>query len=224
MIGRGPADDRDIDRKCLVEQPWLAIDFDQPHQLFRGARIQLAAAIGRVDEGSEADFGKKTGLASRNLAKQMRDASERQIVGLDVVVDRHPGELRHQAEMSADQALDEAGMRQAIEAAIGAIPRRRRKHQREIPRLSGLDEAPLQRLDDFVGRSHADEAGRGDSVAGTDDGNRFGGIDDLVAHQASLTGLASRATSQSAMLWLSLPCDLLETNRPTWPPGSGISV
>ena len=154
----------------------------------------------------------------------MRNASERQIVSLDMVVDRHPGELRHQTKVSADQSLDKAGMRQAIEAAIGAIPRRRGKHKREIPRLSGLDEAPFQRLDDFVGRSHADEAGRGDGVAGTDDGNRLRGIDDLVAHQVSLPGLASRATSQSAMLWLSFPCDLLETKRPTWPPGSGISV
>ena len=98
------------------------------------------------------------------------------------------------------------------------------KYQREIAGFSGRNEASLQRLDDFVRRSHADEAGRGHGVAGTDDGNRLGGVDDLVAHQDSLTGLASRATSQSAMLWLSLPCDLLETNRPTWPPGSGISV
>ena len=117
-----------------------------------------------------------------------------------MVIDRHAGELRHQAEMSADQALDQARMRQAVEAAIGAIPRGCGKHQRKIPGLTGLDEAPLQRLDDFVGRSHADEAGRGHGVAGTNDGNRLGGIDDLVAHQASLPGLASRATSQSAML------------------------
>ena len=130
MVGGGAADDRDVDRKRLVEQPWLAIDFDQPHQLFGGAGIELAAAIRGVDEGTEADLGKKTGLASRNLAKQMRDASERQIVGLDMVVDRHPGELRHQAEMPADQPLDQAGMRQPIEAAIAAIPRRRGEHQR----------------------------------------------------------------------------------------------
>src|SRR3954467_10399996 len=154
----------------------------------------------------------------------MRYASERQIIGLDVIVDRHLGELRNQAEMSTNQAFDQAGMRQAVEAAICAVPRRRREHQRKVPRLSGLHEAPLQRLDDLVGRSHADEAGRGDGVTGTDDGHRLCGVDDLVAHQASLPGLASRATSQSAMLWLSLPCDLLETNRPTWPPGSGISV
>ena len=115
-------------------------------------------------------------------------------------------------------------MSKAIEAAIGAIPRCRGEHKREIPRLSGLDKAPFQRLDDLIGRTDADEAGRSNGVAGTDDGNGLRGIDDLVAHQASLPGFASRATSQSAMLWLSLPCDLLETNRPTWPPGSGISV
>ena len=56
MVGRGAADNRYIDRKRLVEQPLLAVDFDQPHQLFGGARIQLAAAIGRVDEGAEADL------------------------------------------------------------------------------------------------------------------------------------------------------------------------
>src|SRR5882724_6546340 len=145
----------------------------------------------------------------------MRDASERQVVSLDVIIDRHPGQLRYQTEMTTDQTLDQAGMSQAIEAAIGAVSRGSSKHQRKIPRLSGLDKAPLQRLDDLVGRSDADEAGRGNGVAGTDDGDRFGGIDNLVAHQFSLSGLASRATSQSAMLWLSLPCDLLETNRPT---------
>src|SRR6476660_248166 len=126
--------------------------------------------------------------------------------------------------MSADQTRDEARMSQAIEATIGAIPRRRSKHKREIPRLSGLDETPLQRLDDFIGRSHADEAGRGDGVTRTDDGDRLGGVDDLVAHQDSPPVFVSWGISQSSILWLSLPCDLLDTNRPTWPPGSGISV
>src|SRR3954462_15730171 len=109
----------------------------------RWARIQLSAAIGWIDEGAEPDLGEKPGLAPRNFAKQMRYASERQIIGLDVIVDRHPGELRNQAEMSANQPFDQAGMRHAVEAAICAVPRRRREHQRKVPRLSGLHEAPL---------------------------------------------------------------------------------
>ena len=98
VVGGGSPDNRDVDRKRLVEQPRFAIDFDQPHQFFRGTRIQLSTAVGRVDESTEADLGKKTRLASRNLAKQMRDASERQIVSLDMIIDRHPGQLRHQTE------------------------------------------------------------------------------------------------------------------------------
>ena len=154
----------------------------------------------------------------------MRDAAERQIVSLDMIVDRHSGQFRHQTEMPADQSLDQAGMREAIEAAIGTVAGRRGEYQREITGFSGLDESPLQRPDDFVGRSNAYKTGRGDRVAGADDGDRLLGVDDLVAHQASPADVASRAISQSAMLWLSLPCDLLETNSPTCPPGSGISV
>ena len=51
VVGGGTSNNRDIDRKRLVEQPLLAIDFDQPYQLLGGAGIQLAAAIGRVYEG-----------------------------------------------------------------------------------------------------------------------------------------------------------------------------
>src|SRR5205807_10093761 len=108
VVGGGASDDRDVDRKRLVEQPLFAIDFDQPYQLFGGARIQLAAAIGGVDKGAEADLGEQAGLAPCNLAEQMRYASERQIVGLDVVVDRHPRQFWDQTEMAADQALDQA--------------------------------------------------------------------------------------------------------------------
>src|SRR4029077_8660787 len=99
------------------------IDFDQPHQLFGGAGVQLAPAIGRVDEGAGTEFRKMPSHDTRNFAKKMRNAAERQIVSLDMVVDCHPGELRHQTKVSADQSLDKAGTSKAIEAAIGAIPR-----------------------------------------------------------------------------------------------------
>ena len=92
-------------------------------------RVQLSTTVGRVDEGSEPDLGEKTGLASRNLAKQMRHASERQIVSLDMIVDCHPGQLRHQTKMPSDQTLDEARMSQTIETTIGAISRRGGKHK-----------------------------------------------------------------------------------------------
>jgi hypothetical protein len=76
-------------------------------------------------------------------------------------------------------------MRQAVESTTGAIPRRCCKYKGKIPGLSGLKEALFQRLDDFVGRSDTDEPGRGHGIAGTDDGNRLRGVDDLVTHQAA---------------------------------------
>ena len=187
VIGGGAPHNRDVDRKRLVEQPWFAIDFDQPHQLFGGARIQLAAAIGRDRRRCRARLWKGTGLAPRNLAKQMRNASERQIVSLDMVVDRHPRQSSAPApKCPPTSRLIRPGCARRLSPRSPPIARRCRKHQREIPRLAGLDEAPFQRRDDFVGRADADEAGRGHGVAGSNDGNRLGGVDDLVAHQGSL--------------------------------------
>ena len=49
-----PADERDVDRERLVEQPFLAVDLDQPDELFRRRRVDLAAVLARIDEGAQA--------------------------------------------------------------------------------------------------------------------------------------------------------------------------
>src|ERR1700754_692025 len=102
-----------------------------------------------------------------------------------MIVHRHPRQFWHQPEMSADQPLDQARVSQPIEAAIAAIAGGGGKYQSEVARFSGLDKTMLQRLDDLVRRPDPDETGRGDGVAGPDDGDRLRGIDDLVAHQAA---------------------------------------
>jgi len=141
-----------------------------------------------------------------------------------VIVDGHTRQFRHQPKVAADQTLDQARMSETIEPPVQAVARCGCEYQREVAGFSRLNKTPLQRPDDFVRGADTHEAGRGDRVAGPDNGDRFRGIDDLVAHQVSLADLASRANSQSAMLLLSLPCDLLETKSPTCPPGRGISV
>src|SRR5580704_2077775 len=157
-VGGGAANDRDVDRKRLVEKPVLAVDLHDADEFFGGALVQFPAAIGRIDKGAQAYLREQAGLAPGNLAKQMRDAAQRQVVGLDLIVDRHSRQLRHQSEMSTDQALDQARMRQPIEAAIGAVAGRRGKHQREIAGLACLDKALLQRPDDFIRRADTDKA------------------------------------------------------------------
>ena len=56
-IGGGSAHDADIDRECPVEEKLLAVDLDQPDQILRGACVDLAAAVARIDEGAEPDRG-----------------------------------------------------------------------------------------------------------------------------------------------------------------------
>ena len=73
-VGGGRADDPDLDRERLVEQDFLAVDLEQPHQVVAGRRVDLAAAVARIDEGAEADPAERAGLAGRDVAKQVRDA------------------------------------------------------------------------------------------------------------------------------------------------------
>ena len=49
------------------------------------------------------------GLAAGDVAKQVRDHALRQVVGLDLVVDRELLQLRHQAPVAADGALHQPG-------------------------------------------------------------------------------------------------------------------
>ena len=82
-----------------------------------------------------------------------------------MIVDGHTRQFRHQPKVTADQTLDQARVCQAIEATIQAVARRGGEHQCEIAGFSRLNKAPLQRLDDFVGRADAHESGRGNRIA-----------------------------------------------------------
>ena len=86
-IGRGAANDADIDRKGLVEEIFLAIDFHQANDIARSLLVQLATAEARIDEGAQPDAGQSARLASGDVAKQMGDDSLRQVVGLDAIRD-----------------------------------------------------------------------------------------------------------------------------------------
>ncbi len=108
-------------------------------------------------------------------------------------------QLRHQRPVAADHALHQALVREAVQAALLAVARRGREHQREIARLAGLEEAPLELADQLVGRAGADEARAGDRVAVANDGDRFGRRDDLVLHRASVPYAARRRDCASAV-------------------------
>ena len=61
-VGARAADERDVDRRRLVEQPLLAFDFDELDDVVRRDVVDLAAAKSRIDVRVEADLGKEAGL------------------------------------------------------------------------------------------------------------------------------------------------------------------
>ena len=68
-VGRGRADDAHVDREGLVEQVVLPVDGQDAHQVFGGARIELAAAVARVHKGVQAHARERAGLACSNVAE-----------------------------------------------------------------------------------------------------------------------------------------------------------
>jgi hypothetical protein len=57
--------------------------------------------------------------------------------------------------VSADHALEQARMRQPVEAALLSVPRRGRKNEGEAGGLARVQKAPLERENEFVGRADA---------------------------------------------------------------------
>ena len=167
------ADDADMDRETFVEKIFRAVDFHDAHDVFRRARIELAAAVARIDEGSEADARDMARPVRRDVTEEVRDHALRQIIGLDLVLHREALDFRDEAPMAADHAPDEAGMAEMIEAAFLAVALASRVDEREIARMAGLraflvaraEKSLLQRDRDLLGETDADEAAGRDRVA-----------------------------------------------------------
>ena len=117
---------------------------------------------------------------SGDLAKEMRDAAERKIVGLYCVVERQLSDLRHEAPVAAYYALKESFVGETIETPVLAIAGGRGEDESEIGRVPLFKEAPLESDNQFVGRTDANKARHANCVAIANYRNGFIGGDDLV--------------------------------------------
>ena len=183
-IGRGAAHERDLDREGLVEEPGLAAQLDELDELLGRAGVELAAAEARVDEGAKPDLRQRPGQPCRNVAVEMRDAAEGQVVGLDLVVEGERAELRHERPMPADDASHEPLVGEPVEAALLAVAGRRGKHQRQSGGRRRLAETLRQGDDQLVRGADPDEARDRDRVAVADERDRLLRRHDLVGGHA----------------------------------------
>ena len=89
LVGGGPANERNIDRKWLVAQPFLAIDHHQLDQVFLRAGALAAAPLPGIDEGVEANLGDEPRPPAGDIARDLRQNALRQGVGFNPVLERH---------------------------------------------------------------------------------------------------------------------------------------
>src|SRR6266404_8553724 len=107
-VRSGAAINADIDRDRLVEQILLAPDRHQFDQIFGRFLVELAAAEARIGEGAKADAGKVPRLAGGDVAVEVGERPQRQVVAFNLVTDNellNPGD---KVEMRTDHPLDEA--------------------------------------------------------------------------------------------------------------------
>ena len=181
VAGRSP-DDADIDRKSLVEEIFLAVDFHQADDVLLCLLVELAAAVARIDESAEADARDMAGPVCGDVAEQMRDHALRQIIGLDLVGDGEMLQLWHQAPVSTDDFAYEALVREMVQSALLAVTLACRIDQRQIARMAGRrgfgvargDEPLLDGDSDFLSEADADEASGRQRVAIADEFHRVG--------------------------------------------------
>jgi hypothetical protein len=102
-VGRRSPDEDDVHREGLVEEPLLAVDLHHAHELLGRARVDPAALLAGIDERADPHLAERAGTMGGDIPEEVRDGAQRQVVGLDPVVGREPGELGHQRPVAADR-------------------------------------------------------------------------------------------------------------------------
>ena len=195
LVGGRAADDRDVDREGVEQQPFAVADRDDLDEVVGRPGVLLAAGLARVDVGAQPDLGQEARPAGRDLAHELRQDALRERVGLDLVGLDQRAEARLVADVAADRPAHEPGQAELREAAVGEVADADDAHRREVARPALAREHRRELVDEplrqGVARARAaDDDGR--AVAHEPDG--VADVDDLGrrTHARRLTACTRR--------------------------------
>ena len=115
--------------KRLVEEPLLAVDLHHAHEVVARALVDAPALLARIDEGAQAHLGQRAGAVAGDVAEQLRERAERQVVGLDLARrPRAPTSLGTRLQWPPIARLHEPFVREPVEAALLAVAGRGGEH------------------------------------------------------------------------------------------------
>jgi hypothetical protein len=105
-IGSGSAQECHGNWRGPVEQQLLAGYRHDLNEIVLRASVDLAAFKAGISERADADPGHRSRKTLCHIAVEMRDHAEREIIGLDLIVQRQLADLRNEPPVAADGALD----------------------------------------------------------------------------------------------------------------------
>ncbi|CAN4041437.1 2-C-methyl-D-erythritol 2,4-cyclodiphosphate synthase, partial [Dysosmobacter welbionis] len=85
LVGVAGTQEHHIDGERLVEQPLLALDLDDLHQVLLGDIVEFAAAVAGVGKGVQAHVGDGADVVGRDVPVHVGDDALGQVIRLDLV-------------------------------------------------------------------------------------------------------------------------------------------
>ena len=181
-IGRGTADQGNVNRDGVIKQPFFTKQFFHFHQFFSGDRVDCAAALARINKGAQAHFRKHARLARRDVTIELRDTAQWKVVGFDVLSHGHRAELWNKRPVTANGALHQALMRQPVKSLFFSIARSGSKDEGDIAGSRTLQKTVFQAAQQAVRGTDANKSGHAYHVAIVDQRDRIFKRGDFINH------------------------------------------
>ncbi len=149
------AQEGDVDRHRLEEEPFLAGEIDDLDEIRRRARALPRTLLAGIDERVESGLRQQTRSPGRHVAHELRQHALRQRVRFDLVRGGEARQPRRVDQRARDRSLDEALVRKMRRAERGAIADAHDAHRGQSARLAFGQESPLHRGEQGLGHRMA---------------------------------------------------------------------
>ena len=194
LVGVAAPDQADVDGDGLVEEPLLALNIHDLHQVLFRALVQLAAAVPGVHEGVQAHVGDGPDVVGRDVPVHVGDDALGQVIGFQLIGQGQLAQFGGPVPVAANHPFAHALVAKVV--ASGAIPvaLARSEEEGQVPGVSRLHIPLLQGLGQGLGAGAADKPASGDGVAVLDHQRRLFRSDDANFFHAFRTPLLFELT------------------------------
>ena len=174
LVSRCCTDQRDVDRKRLVQQPVASLHHEMLDKRLRAARVHRTTFEARVHERVEPHVRQHTRVPGGNRAVEQRNLSLRQVPAFALRIEDQLAQAWRGAVEPADHLSQQSLMREVIESVARVVALRRREDEANTLRGRGVDEALPDRLEQLLGSLGETEPRACERVAISDERCSFG--------------------------------------------------